>query len=719
MKSQGYIRYLIRLTLAFLALQLLFSNCSPIQGTMQTFSTLHSSLQQDGEASDDNDQEGNGGGYVGIRVQMPVAAAPGDRFKIIASGGQAPYQFATSSLYAEILSTSNNEALVQIKENAPLGEKIKFQIQDAGSSSIEADLSIIYLNRPTGTAMSPDGQIIYVYDEALDAILAINSSTAKRKIVASSKVGTGPALLAGEGMTINSSGTHLYLADKNQAYYGDIEYGANSIIEIEISTGNRKIISGSGVGSGPGFQSISDVAFLPNEDGFIVTDRGRLLKVNLSSGDRTLIAQSIGVDRNLDFVDLQSVVLNKAGSLAYLVDSHRETLIQIRLSDGERTLLSANQMSAGNPRGTGPSFYYPQDLILDEASGKILVLNRKGIYPILEVNLETGDRTSIVNGISNNLISSHFTIFDGRIFVTGLHGLAYFSRGSQLQNIDSLLGFSPIITSVLKGLEVKDNRIFFFNGGNMVSYDMNLSGNFQYSISQSVLFTDFVTSQNGEYVYVLESAFERILRYDMTKKETTVLSALTGANERLTNAMEMKPDFVSNKLYVVTLTSLVSVDLTTGERKLISKENVRGNGPAFQYAKSVVLNKAKTKAYVINLVGKNLMSVDLETGDRNIVSDSSHGFGPKFDYPQAVQIASDDSVAYVADDRNLSLFQVDLSNGNTTVISAKGVGDGPMFSRVHSLAIDMSGENVYIADPVLKSIFAINLKTGHRRLVVK
>ena len=87
-------------------------------------------------------------------------------------------------------------------------------------------------------------------------------------------------------------------------------------------------------------------------------------------------------------------------------------------------------------------------------------------------------------------------------------------------------------------------------------------------------------------------------------------------------------DIANNRLLVVDkfVNALFAIDLSTGVRTEIS--GTIGSGTALRGPGSLVLDLANNRAFVIDFF--SVKSIDLSTGDRAIVSDVNNGTGPMF-----------------------------------------------------------------------------------------
>ena len=114
------------------------------------------------------------------------------------------------------------------------------------------------------------------------------------------------------------------------------------------------------------------------------------------------------------------------------------------------------------------------------------------------------------------------------------------------------------------------------------------------------------------------------------------------------------------------------------------------------------------EGYPIGVPG--LMVVDPITGNRTILSDSTHGTGPAFSDPTSITFETDGSLL-VADTVAEALFRVDPTTGNRTIISSSTVGSGPSSSF---LGARQFGNEILMTGP---SVFSVDPATGNRAIV--
>jgi hypothetical protein len=131
------------------------------------------------------------------------------------------------------------------------------------------------------------------------------------------------------------------------------------LLAVDVATGNRSVLSGDAVGSGPAFVAPLGVAVDAVNDRVLVLDGGTfsMIAVDPVTGDRSYVT----------------------------------------LGGADPDLLRGNRRAAGkggtqSPVGTGPLFQAPRDLVIDPTRNIAFTSNERLMNGILIVDLESGDR---------------------------------------------------------------------------------------------------------------------------------------------------------------------------------------------------------------------------------------------------------------------------------------------------------------------------------------
>ena len=236
----------------------------------------------------------------------------------------------------------------------------------------------------SGIGVDPIGNRILVPNRNALALVGVDLASGDRSFLSSDgttapAAGSGPGVIGPQRLDID--------ADSNRAF---LPVSGNSVLAIDLVTGDRTIVSGGATGSGPAFATPLDVAVDPANDRLLVLDTAGLVSVDIATGDRTLVSGGATGGGPL-LTQPAAVTLDAANDRALLIDFVDDTLMAIDLATGDRSLLSDN---AG--LGAGTNFNIPFDLDFDADNNRVLVTDY-GVDALIAVDLVSGDRT-IVSG---------------------------------------------------------------------------------------------------------------------------------------------------------------------------------------------------------------------------------------------------------------------------------------------------------------------------------
>jgi hypothetical protein len=173
--------------------------------------------------------------------------------------------------------------------------------------------------------------------------------------------------------------------------------------------------------------------------------------------------------------------------------------------------------------------------------------------------------------------------------------------------------------------------------------------------------------------------------------------------------------------------SLSSIDLCDGSRHLVSAVAVLGSGPPLREATGIAMDRSvePPRAIVCDRVRESLLAIDLESGNRTVVSGEGVGAGPSFQADGWLGVGGDfhieahGGIAWVLDQggglMSYRLLRVDLATGDRSVASGAGVGLGPPLQRYASMALDPAGQRALLAQLEPHAVIEVDLTTGDRR----
>ena len=445
---------------------------------------------------------------------------------------------------------------------------------------------------PLGLVLNPTGTMAYVADAGLEAVLGVDLVTGNRKIISSAETspmtGTGIAIMNPRGIALDPAGETAYLVDSVP----------NSLFSVNLATGNRTIVSGSGTGAGTDFLSPQDIVLNSTGTMAYVLDGGlgdTVLSVDLVTGDRTVIQEPpIGSGTGLG--SPQDIALDPTGRTAYVIlhrDAAASFLMGVDLVTGDRTIVS----SAGTSpmTGTGIAIVNPTGIALDPA-GKTAYLVDRFMSTLLRVDLATGDRT---------IVSS-----DSRGTGTGI----------ALANPNGI-ALDPSGKAYLLDLDLRA----------LVGVDLATGNRTVASSGSRGTGTGFLAprgvalNSDGDTAYLADFALDALFRVDLTTGNRTIVSSDSrGTGTEFSTPIGVTLDSAGETAYVldISLEALFRVDLATGNRTIVSDNSGRGAGMNFFSPRGIALNPSGETAYLLNRwpSAEAILAVNLSTGDRFIVS---------------------------------------------------------------------------------------------------
>ena len=278
-----------------------------------------------------------------------------------------------------------------------LGAGEVLRVSPGGQSTLTtntAPMGTPNLDDPTDMAFLSNGDIV-VTDESFTAgrpdVVEVNPSHRRPDPHLRQRPGLGPALVMPGPVAVEASGYILVT---------DIAAGTGNqrVLQIDPATGNRIVLTGNVVGSGPAVT----VAAVGLENGVIyVTDvvGDQIMSVDPATGARTLVSGP-GRGTGPAFVSPISVTSDSPDSVVVLDTDFsagtglgRGALIRVDLASGNRTVLSDDATPAG-----GQQFDNPIDVRYNACEKAFYVL-QTGFTPaapagrVLKVDAATGART--------------------------------------------------------------------------------------------------------------------------------------------------------------------------------------------------------------------------------------------------------------------------------------------------------------------------------------
>lgn len=453
-----------------------------------------------------------------------------------------------------------------------------------------------------------------------------------------------------------------------------------------------------------------------------------------ASDDRGRITETTITLQNAPiFTKPADVTLNIANNRILILDSSLAVLLAIDLDDSRRSLIS------GLSTGAGDAFETPVGLTLDATNNRVLVVDR-GLKALLEVNLNNGDRRVISDKDIGN--GPEFKSPTHIALATSNLALVLDSSQDVLLEVNLDSGDRRVISNQNTGtglpfsfpeyLAVLDNgNALVVDGGLAALLEVNLSTGNRTEISsigvgngpQFSFPSALVLDEDNRRALVMDDGLDALLEVDLDSGDRREISGSgQGSGSPFLQPRGITLDATNNRAFVVDvdIPALLEVNLTSGDRSIIVDPETRlATGPAFSKVHGITLDSANNRVLVVDgEFGPNaLLELDLDTGNRSVISDADTGAGTPFLFLEDVVTDTANNRALVLDIRLDALLAVDFSTGDRRVISDPITGTGPGFNRPLDMDLDTAKNRVLVVDTALALLMEIDLVNGDRRVI--
>ena len=650
-----------------------------VRGTCSDASTIVSVSVNGIEASSTNDDEGTSSDdFENWEVEMPVA----------------------SGLNDFVVSASDS------KGNA-----------DTGAASVSVESSGFLWGDPVKMDFDPATGQLYVLDGILDSIVQVDLDSGHRTLLA------GPpsdGYLDMSGVSVDVAFDPTF----NRALLVDAGWaGKKIIVGVDLITGQRTLLSGNGVGSGPSLPSMLNVSVSADGLTAYVGVSGALFEVDLTTGDRSIISDT-STGSGPEFNYGKGAHLDEGGNRMLIASLSTDELFAVDLTSGDRTLLSDETV------GTADPITYPVDVgydpILDRAYLAEYGYGSK-VPGLLGVDLVTGEQTMVsdestgTGSLLANPAAVDWDPIDGRAIVLD-------TSGNHLVSVDAVSGDRSPITDTSVGLgsqpvgygaialDSVNHRLICSDGYGLVAVDL-LTGDRTVWMDSSLLLGmaegvyNLAYSTSSGKAYFDDSDWGMIYEFDPEAGTVEVLNTLGETSG-------MVVDEAAGALIAIQGGGLVSIDVTTGAVTVIS-DGSTGSGPKFSSPHGLSVNAARTVAWILDHNLDALFRVDLATGARKIVADATIGTGESLE--DFGKLVVDDSAGkayltraqlYASSDAPNGLIIVDLATGDRVLMDQDSNASRSPLAWPDSIIRDGATGLLYLSDPRMQAIVVVDPVTG-------
>lgn len=558
---------------------------------------------------------------------------------------------------------------------ADFGSGHIFRVNAAtGDRSLLSDNSTdeqgIQFGQPAGIVVLPDGRI-FVSDLSLSAVVEVDPANGARSVLA----GGDGGLLAPFGLAAGyiNGAMRLIVADtgnvpgsdvrgpvlvdpdsgdihelrikrNNRIFYNDpravavaesagsgvgriivANFGTGQIISVHPASGERKIISqnpsatGPGVGNGPPFGSISDIAMAADGRNLLVVDLGSdsVLSVDLGTGDRTIVSTSTAptVGDGDEFRSPHGIELS--GDWILITDFGYPGILEVDPS-GNRSLFSVTPVTG-----------FVGIRAIELASDGSLIAADFGGNSVISVDRITGQRSLVASGAPFNGPAAVLELDADTLAVAQFQNppgifIADKATGDRGTLSGFGIGTGPEVAARGFILDPNDNNRILatsFNEDAVIAIDV-ITGDRSF-VSKAGVVGDGTALNNplgiavdaiDGTIYVSDLGASAVFQVDLDGNRTVLsANASVGAGPMFESPFGIS--LIDGRLFVADRSGLIEIDLLNGDRTLLSPGGVLFSVRARDANSVFVSNFGAVQGIEI---------VDLTTGDRTVLSNADN-----------------------------------------------------------------------------------------------
>lgn len=468
-----------------------------------------------------------------------------------------------------------------------------------------------------------------------------------------------------------------------------LDSAAAALYGVDPFSGQRSLRSGPGLGTGPLITLGRDVEFLPTRGAALVTDAATdsIFLVQLASGARSILSGG-AIGGGPGFIDPHGIAADEVRNRALVLDEVRAELLAVDLSTGARSTLSSATI------GSGPTLSGARRIVYDSARNRALLTSALSAV-ILAVDLDNGNRSVFSGGAAGS----------GPAFVA-LADLAF----DRFQ--DRLVVADAGVPGVFEVDALGTRRLI--SGGGVAS-------------GPAFLAPAGVSLYLNSVPLVIDRALDALFDVAAVTGNRRILTRVNqGGGPQLAQPSAADGASGPPRLELVDGAQILSMSLATGERSLLSGPG-RGSGPPFVALADVIVSPLPSPCMTVLDAGAGaLLDVDLLSGARSELSGPGRGAGPPF--ARALRLAASfppfqlDGCAprvIVIDDPggSATLLSVELASGDRTILSDATTGFGPALLAPSALEILHGAASATVLDRARPAVFEVDLASGDRSVL--
>lgn len=534
------------------------------------------------------------------------------------------------------------------------------------------------LTAPTAIAFDAASARLLMLDDDTNTLSSVDIATGDRTVLSSASVGSGPMFDTIVAIAVDGP--------RNRAIVLEQQNDVRAVLAVDLATGDRSVVSDATTGTGHPLAFMLSIAI--DEAGaraFVGQSNGELLSIDLVTGDRSLIAAGTWYVRGIAHDPAEDRLL--------FISQYEEAILSVDLSSGTIATI------ADDNTGAGDDLQNPQGLALESTRGRALVIDTDA-RAVVSIDLATGDRIAISDIV---LGTGPLPTNAGSVYIDHAnHRLIFHDTSHQsLLAMDRVTGDREIVVdtrtmlpnlNVIWNLDAHDGRLFGAQGFSvpyLVGFDV-AAGTFSVVSSNDVGAGPSLVNVRG---LALDSTNNRALLssrrtvsadddihegylhwVDLTTGDRTEVAG-PGTGGTLTSPYSLIIDgdraLVFDRQSSGHPSRIVAVDLTTGTGTTLSGDGVGNGFELADHATFGMVHDVEGNRLIAALIfnDDSLIEIDLDTGDRAVISDVNTGRGPTLSNPYGLALSEGDDVVFIGDRGIGALVAIDLTTGERVIVS--------------------------------------------------
>lgn len=459
--------------------------------------------------------------------------------------------------------------------------------------------------------------------------------TNNRALLAESQSVTTVDLSTGEkGVLANNStlNTNHYIGGPEDIVLDEVRNRAlvtdhYHLVAIDLLSGISTSLSGPNTPNSVPWSNLRGVALdAPRNRALVLSHDsltgGAVISVDLISGQRTVLSNNTIPNGQNSLLLPYYIAMDEINNRALVTDAVNNAIIAVDLTNGQRTVLSDNNLPNGS---MSSALVSPHSLVLDPVNQN-LIINDGSRRTLFSVNLITGERTDIPrlnerHG-SNGFDAMAVDADQNRVLIADdiLEAIVAIDMTSGFRSILSYQysdGDNAIKYPTGLALDLENNRILI---SDMIYglHSADLTSGIVSPIPTTTNFSFYTKiSYHSNRIFLIDGSKQTLFAINLHNRNVKEISTNSKPNASTPFYFPsgIALDINRNRALVVDMGDIISVNLSTGARNLISK-NSNGNS----YASSIAFDDAHNRAFILNDTERSAVVIDIVTGERAIIS---------------------------------------------------------------------------------------------------